>query len=315
MKFSLIFTLLISSLFASQDVVIEFREEYEGPSGLVYLGDIADIAGPQPIVESLEKTSLIYMPQPGRSKKLYINTLKTFKIKPVIDLERVAFKGSPVVKLINRGQLLKAELIKKLLLEFTQQNIQVVSDSLKLSIKSKVSDLHLPLGDYELGWKVLPSFDSKGQEGITLLVKQNGNIISKHRYHILIRHWDKVLATAKRLNHGHTIAEDDLQFVLKETTHDGRFYIKDIHEVLGKSLVRTLVPGRVLFHRELEAPTLVAAGQEIKLKVKLGSAFIEVAGVARENGAQNEIIRVINKHSKVQLQGKVVESGIVEVLN
>lgn len=315
MKLSLIFFLLISTLFAAQDVVIEFKEEYEGPSGLLYLGDIAEIEGPQSIVESLEKTSLVYMPQPGRSKRLYINTLKTFKIKPIIDLERVAFKGSPVVRLTNRGQLLKAKLIKKLLLDFTKQNIQVHSDSLKLSIKSKISDLHLPLGNYELGWKILPSFDSKGQEGITLLVKQNGNIISKHRYHILIRHWDKVLATAKRLNHGHTLKEDDLQYLMKETTHDGRYYIKDINEVIGKSLVRTLIAGRVLFHRELEAPTLVAAGQEIKLKVKLGSTFIEVAGIARENGAQNEIIRVINKNSKVQLQGKVVESGIVEVLN
>lgn len=313
---TLTFLLFILNLLAqAKEVKIDFNKEFEGGSGIIYLGDIAEIDAPLEIKEALSQVQLGFMPHPGRNKKLYTNTLKRFKINPIVSLEQVEFSGAKVVNLINKGQELKPDLQEKLILQYVQSQLNFKSDSTSVKIKSKLRTIYLPLGEYELVWATPANFDSRGGENITLEVHQEQKKIAEYRFHILIQQWKQVLKSAKRIPKGNKIVEEDLTFSMKEITHDGREFITSKEELIGSEARRTLGANRVLFHREFAKPTLVEVGQDIKLKVKLGQSYLEVAGVARENGTQGELIRVINKSSRVALQGRVISEGVVEILN
>tara|TARA_B110000483_G_C18200562_1_gene545025 strand:+ start:2697 stop:3656 length:960 start_codon:yes stop_codon:yes gene_type:complete len=317
-NFAFIFLSLLMSTIYSSGIVVEYKKQYEGHLGAFTLGDIAEISGDQKDsndIEMLKEIFIGHMPRPGRTQKFYMKTAEKFKIIPVIGINKVRFEGSKMVLLIPKSQSLSKEKLKTIIKKFVNEKAVSVGDSLEIKFKSIVKTLLIPEGEYELHWKVKPNFDSRGQEQVTMEVFQNNKFISRHRFNVLIRQWQKVVQTIKKINKGDLIREDQIALISKEVTHDKRSMPVNFEEVLGKEARRTLVAKRVLFSHELAEPKLVSVGQSIQLKVKLGKSFIKVAGIARENGVLNEEIRVLNKASQKPLQGVVRASGVVEIIN
>lgn len=312
--FSFIVFVLISGIFA-QEVSIRFTSEFEGPLGPVQLRDIAEIKAPQHLKKELGQLHISYMPQPGRSKRVYTNTFLRFKINPIYPTDQIELSGAPVIRLFNPGQILDATEQKHLIQEYVSSKLDYDSDSTEILIRSKLKPLYLPQGSYDLKWNISPGFDSRGQENIIMEVYKSGKKVAKYHFHINILQWRKIVQASRRLKAGQLIKKDDVTHHLQEVTHNSRDFIYSLEDAIGQEVNRTIVSGRVLHYRELHSPTLVKAGEPVKLKVKLATGFLEVAGTARESGSHGEVIRVFNQSSHAALKGKVIGEGIIEVLN
>jgi flagella basal body P-ring formation protein FlgA len=82
-------------------------------------------------------------------------------------------------------------------------------------------------------------------------------------------------------------------------------------QVIGSQARRRLGPGRVLTERDLGPPYLVRRGRPVELIYARPGLYVSALGVAQEDGALGDPVRVINAESRRQLQGVV--SGPDEV--
>jgi flagella basal body P-ring formation protein FlgA len=82
-------------------------------------------------------------------------------------------------------------------------------------------------------------------------------------------------------------------------------------QVVGSQARRRLAPGRVLTERDLGPPYLVRRGRPVELIYARPGLYVTALGVAQEDGALGDPVRVLNAESRRQLQGIV--SGPDEV--
>lgn len=88
---------------------------------------------------------------------------------------------------------------------------------------------------------------------------------------------------------------------------------RDLRDVLGKEVVRPLAPGEPLTAAALSTPRVVRRGAPVTLLLD-GQGFRIVAkGLAQEDGAVGESIRVLNRASRKELVGRVEDDGTVRV--
>ena len=82
-------------------------------------------------------------------------------------------------------------------------------------------------------------------------------------------------------------------------------------EIVGAQARRRLAAQRMLTERDLGPPLLVRRGRPVELIYARGAVHVTALGVAQEDGALGDPVRVINAESRRQLQGIV--SGPDEV--
>jgi flagella basal body P-ring formation protein FlgA len=82
-------------------------------------------------------------------------------------------------------------------------------------------------------------------------------------------------------------------------------------EIVGAQARRRLAARRVLTERDLGPPLLVRRGRPVELIYARAGLQVTALGVAQEDGAVGDLVRVINAESRRQLQGIV--SGPDEV--
>jgi flagellar basal body P-ring formation protein FlgA len=87
--------------------------------------------------------------------------------------------------------------------------------------------------------------------------------------------------------------------------------LTDPAEIVGAQARRRLAAHRVLTERDLGPPLLVRRGHPVELIYARPGLYVSALGVAQEDGALGDLVRVINAESRRQLQGVV--SGPDEV--
>jgi flagellar basal body P-ring formation protein FlgA len=88
---------------------------------------------------------------------------------------------------------------------------------------------------------------------------------------------------------------------------------RDPGDVIGKEVVRSIGPGEPLTSSMLAIPRAVRRGGVVNLVLDGPGFRINARGVASEDGAVGEIIRVVNQASRRELIGRVEDDHTVRV--
>lgn len=84
-------------------------------------------------------------------------------------------------------------------------------------------------------------------------------------------------------------------------------------QVVGKSPLRIISPGRPMRLAEISSPTMVKKGQTVEMLYTTPYMTIRTTGEALEDGSQNAMVRVQNLTSQKAVSGRVVAAGQIEV--
>ncbi|HKN28371.1 MAG TPA: flagellar basal body P-ring formation chaperone FlgA [Roseiarcus sp.] len=90
-------------------------------------------------------------------------------------------------------------------------------------------------------------------------------------------------------------------------------FVEDGSLVVGKVARLTLVPGHAIPYAGVSNRKLVANGAEVKLVYSEGGLLIMTEGVALQDGAIGDVVRVRNSDSGVTVSGAVQPDGSVRV--
>ena len=124
----------------------------------------------------------------------------------------------------------------------------------------------------------------------------------------------RVVVAARALVRGQRLSAQDLRIDERDvgTLRDG--VIHDPAEVAGYLMTRPLAAGRVLQAGALQAPTLVERGRRVRMAVHNQGVRITMTGLALEDGALGETVRVRNPASQRVVEGMVVGPAQIRLL-
>jgi len=86
-------------------------------------------------------------------------------------------------------------------------------------------------------------------------------------------------------------------------------------DILGMTPRRMIAAGKPIRSQELVQPQIIKRGDNITISYQTGPIFLTVSGKALENGAKNDLIRVVNTSSSRPIDAFVTGDGMVTVNN
>ena len=109
----------------------------------------------------------------------------------------------------------------------------------------------------------------------------------------------------QRLARNQVIAADDLEWTRVPVARLGRGTVTDPAEIVGKSLRRTLRPGRQIRDGDLQAPLMVTKNSLVTLRLVTAYMRLTVQGRALESGGLGEVVRVVNTKSNTLIYARI----------
>jgi flagella basal body P-ring formation protein FlgA len=123
-----------------------------------------------------------------------------------------------------------------------------------------------------------------------------------------------LVVTVAPLERGKVLAAGDVKLAEREVSAAPSGYLTSMEAVVGQVLRRSVPADAVLAPGLLEAPVLVRRGQAVTLEARSGTIVVQMAGIAKSEGALGQTIAVENSSSRKVLQAVVRNEKSVEVL-
>jgi flagellar basal body P-ring formation protein FlgA len=139
--------------------------------------------------------------------------------------------------------------------------------------------------------------------------KELGNLRVAGRYDEMV----EVPVVKYRLSSGDIIREDDLEWQKMPQTRTKRETILELAQLVGKSPVRGLSPGRAIEQGEIQNPPVVLRNAPVRMRYRSDHISIQAIGTAMQDGAMGQKIKVRNDDSGTEVDALVVDRGHVEV--
>lgn len=182
---------------------------------------------------------------------------------------------------------------------------------LRFTSMSLPKPFSVPAGHIE--YQVVPAKPGViGSRRVTLMTRVDDQVVSNRSIRVEIEALAEILVAADNLRRGELLDESNVIFQqqdiakLKQPLFSG-------DEIFGKRLKRSVRLGRPILRKQVEFPPLIKRGDRVVIRVQRGGLLLTAAGEAKQNGAQDETIRVMNANSHKEIRCRVVAAGIVMV--
>ena len=123
-----------------------------------------------------------------------------------------------------------------------------------------------------------------------------------------------VVLTNRSLSKGSVLQESDLSLQKRNTLPFNHGYYENISEVIGLETSTAMRAGALLKPESLSSPILINRGDLVMIKAQVPGIIISMHGIAQNNGALGDLVKVKNSSSAKVVEGKVISRGAIQVL-
>ncbi len=293
-------------------IEITIRETSSVGLSHIFLGDIADIKADGFLKEMLEKIDLGASPKPDK-----IKSMDKRKIISAIQAERSLPKDI-IITCPDRIY------VKRLSRETSVQDIQkYVEHRLANLFKNKEYQLIAfnvrGLEPYPPGDTVLISdsediVDKTGKLSLFVDIVVDGKKTDRVSVTGVVALYETMLFAKHPLEKGEVLLRESVYTQKKNIFEMGNNYITSLDAVEGKLLVSNIRQGECITANLIASPPLIQKGDIVNLIARNDSLFIITKGICREDGFENDVIKVENINSGKIIRGIVKEKSKVEVI-
>jgi len=123
------------------------------------------------------------------------------------------------------------------------------------------------------------------------------------------------VCASRPLSAGQAITAEDLTPVRGAVTGVPFRRLPTMVDLVGGRALRSLAASEVIQSGFIQAVPLVRAGQAITATAHIGMVEVSSTFTAVDNGAKDDVIRIVNPETKRTLRARVVGTGLVEVID
>jgi len=277
----------------------------------IYLEDIAQVEAPSFLKEEIGAIPIGLSPDPGEIKiiskerlisKIYSNHL----------IDKNVLVQIPDKIFVKRlTQKLEQEYLRSSFLKFAETFQENKSFTLHdFSVRGLEP---YPDGKLTLLFDKDNRFDKKGRFSIKVDVLVNGYVVDTLSVKGWIDVYERFVCAMIPLKRNKQIEAQHLYYKSVNTSRLHNTYATKIEDVAGKIPRNTIKKGDLIKTKLLELAPLVHRGEAIKLVAKRSGLEIVTAGISKEDGKVDELIRVENLRSGKIVRGFVKGRCMVEV--
>lgn len=123
----------------------------------------------------------------------------------------------------------------------------------------------------------------------------------------------EVPALKRKMSAADVIKAEDIAYVELDASKAERGYIVDDSELIGKSPARIIFANKPIIAAQIKEQTLVQDKKTVTIYFKNNLIVMQDTGIAMEDGAKGDLIRVKNAASGIIISAKVTGENLVEV--
>lgn len=295
----------------SSTIRVQGRSEAVVTEPTIRLGDIAQIDSPNvqddEAVIQLKKVSVGTSPKAGET-----TMLEGTKI-----LEKLQDQGI-------RLNALRYSLPRQVAV--TRAFREVKLDELERTLAAFLtkSDRQIDVKQIVMDQPIRVPTDSYGLEVVALRTTQPGHIgvdyksvagSDEVRFQLraVADEWRLMPVATRPLMKGSVVTAGDIQLQKVNGTSVGRDALENIGDLVGRSVTKDIGQGEMFRAGAVVLPPVISAGSKVTVIFRQNRLEASASGVALDNGAAGQDIRVRNEQSKRVITGRVSEPGVVIV--
>ncbi len=307
----ILFTILsVNPCFALQ---ITFKQEARVDRTVVTLGDIAQFDEKSEMSQALASQKVTQAPPPGESVVLRSLSIKQNLVSSLSLSEMIDWNGSPSVTLSRTGILIGPTRIQTIIAEYLHRNKADLPDA---EVRFIPATLPLPFSvpTGKLSYEVVPSNPRiLGSSKFSIIFRVDNRVAKNISVKGRVEALAPVVVATSKLQKGTVLTSNNLALAVKDLSEIAAPGL-DINKFIGKKLKRSLRPGAPVHTSMVEACPIIERGERVKIVINHGSMHLSTMGIARNNGRQDQMIRVQNINSNKIVYCRVAAPGLVEVV-
>jgi flagella basal body P-ring formation protein FlgA len=152
----------------------------------------------------------------------------------------------------------------------------------------------------------------KGLPGKTVFTLEFDNL-EKLTATANVKAFDSIVLSRRAFRKGRTLQDDDVYTMLMDVRRIPAGAVKNIEQVAGKPLTRTIVANMPIVSGMLSETPLVKRGTRVTLLVEARGFTITTTGETRENSSVGKYVKAVNPASKRTVTGILVDENTVRV--
>ena len=306
------------------NVMLRVKSNHQGT--MIRLGDIADIsAASTSELKNLATTVLLPAPAPGTHQFLHRSQVRDLLAARGVDLGAISMSGVAVVELGQAKPPAEVGVGEKSSVALPTR--EEVESSLQASIKQ-----HLNRQTGHPRWRVETPLDAAAylrlaKLGLELTVSGGRRPWTGRQYFKFVgSQADRemtVVATVTKIQPVVTVLRNIERGELIRTTdveirqHEGNLSssaVASLAEAIGMEARRSIKAGSMILKNHLKAPLLVERGETVTVFARTAGITVRTFAVAREDGAQGELVQVETLAGKERFAARVSGRRQLEVL-
>lgn len=306
-------TLYFFSVISAEALEIAFLKSSCVDGSVVNLGDVARFSEENDLTRALATLKVGHAPPPGE-----MITLRSVSIKNSLSAKRdfprnALWKGSSLISVKRNAQTIDADRILTIIDEFLlNRSADLPEAEVKFTPNSLPLPFHLPVGG--LSYEVIPSNPAiLGSSRFSLIFRIDGVVKKNMSVRGKLTALANIVIAAKSIRRGQVLTAEHLTKAVTDISKiaDPALHIDNYIGLRAKRRLRAGTPLRAAY---VEALPVVRKGQKVKMIVSSGSLLLTATGLAQNDGAKDQVIRVQNLSSRKIIFCRVSAPGLVEVL-
>jgi len=278
---------------------------------VIRLGDIALLEGPA--TATLGDVSLGPAPGAGESRTLEGARVLDALRRAGADFAEITYTIPPVIHVRRASQDVSEAAMRQILEKFLGEALGAGAADAELRSVELPGAIRIPAGAYTT--RVVPPLDRPllGRVRLEVEFAVEDRPVKSVWVTADIGLYGAVVVATRAVARGERLAAADLTTERRDLSAMGRGVLTEASEAAGRIARAPLVPYTPVRRDQLDLPADVHRGDVVLLVAERGPLRITAPGEAREDGTRGQQVHVLNRVSRKDLVGHVVDNTTVAV--
>jgi flagella basal body P-ring formation protein FlgA len=289
---------------------IAVRPEATVQGDTIRLGDIAVVEGG----ESAELAALALGPAPGAGESRTLDGAAVLDaVRRHVGLDGVTYTIPGAVRVRRATQEVPESAVRAAVEAFLAESLGAAGPDAVLHAVEVPGPLRIPAGPYRVRVVPPPGAALLGRVRLQIELLLDDRAVKTVWATADIGLNGFVVVARRPVARGEKLAADDLTLDQRDLSRVARGVVTDLAEATGTVAQAPIVPFTPIKREQLAAAAAVHRGDVVLLIAERGRLRITAAGEVREDAGVGQQVRVVNRASRKDLVGRVIDGATVAV--
>jgi flagellar basal body P-ring formation protein FlgA len=294
---------------------VEWKEEAVVSESMVYLADLAYIAGDDPArIAILQRLEIGEAPIPGQTRYFNRELLQNRLYAGGIDPGSEGWQLPNAITVTTQGQIVPKESILQAVENALFAKIPYPRADVNVRLRGELPDTTVSVGEVTIIPKFPNGIRYMGPTAIAVEIRVNNRVARTAFLSCNVDAVTNVYVAKKPISYHQLLTSEDVSVEKRPVGNLPLRVVKDTRLLQSFWTRRTLAAGTILTEDMLDIPPVVKRQNQVTITTQIGSVRLSTVGVALQDGRPGDVIRVQNIESKRVIMGRVIDKDVVQPL-